>query len=232
MTLTLGFLQARMGSTRLPGKALLRIRGKSILERAAERLQAAAALHGVVILTTTQDEDDPLVAEARRFGAEVYRGPDLDVLARFRLAAEIYHPDIIVRATGDNPLIDVGSVNRIVHMLQAGQLDFCMEQDLPYGAATEAVAYEALAAADRLGQLPRHREHVTIYIKEHLEEFRTAFLDPPAVLRRPEVRLTVDTPADFAFVQGIIGMIPEDRPPVPLERYLSLIQPGSSNEGS
>jgi spore coat polysaccharide biosynthesis protein SpsF len=232
MTLTLGFLQARMGSTRLPGKALLRIQGKSILERAADRLRAAAALHGVVILTTTRDVDDPLVAEARRFGAEVYRGPDLDVLARFRLAAEIYHPDVIVRATGDNPLIDVGSVDRIVHRLQAGQLDFCMEQDLPYGAATEAVAHEALAAADRLGHLPHHREHVTIYIKEHLEEFRTAFLDPPAALRRPEVRLTVDTPADLAFVQGIIGMIPEDRSPVPLERYLSLIQPGSSNDGS
>jgi spore coat polysaccharide biosynthesis protein SpsF len=228
MTLTHGFLQARMGSTRLPGKILMRIQGKTILERAVERLRASRSLHGVAVLTTTRDEDEQVAHEARRLGADVYRGPDLDVLTRFREAADIFRPDVIVRATADNPLIDIGSVDRILRLLHDEELDYCMESHLPIGAATEAVARAALTIADRLGNLPHHREHVTIYIKEHSSDFRTAFPDPPIELQRPDLRITVDTAADFAFVDGLIRMIPEEKAPIPLERYLGLMPPAST----
>ena len=220
MPLTLAFLQARMGSTRLPGKVLLQIQGKSILERALERLGAARSLDGAVVLTTLRDEDDRLAEEARRLGVECFRGPDRDVLARFRQAADRYQPEVIVRATADNPLIDIGSVDRIIARLRAEDLDYCMERELPVGAATEAITSGALARVDRLGLLPHHREHVTIFIKEHRGEFRAAFPQPPPALRRPEVRLTVDTPEDFTAVADLIRTLPEDGPPIPLLTYL------------
>jgi spore coat polysaccharide biosynthesis protein SpsF len=228
MPLTLGFLQARMGSTRLPGKILMRVRGKTILERAVERLRATRSLHGVAVLTTTRDEDEQVVYEALRLGAEVYRGPDLDVLTRFREAADLFLPDVIVRATADNPLLDIGSVDRIVRTLYDERLDYCTESNLPIGAATEAVTCAALKIADRLGNLPHHREHVTIYIKEHSGDFRTAFPDPPIELRRPDLRITVDTAADLAFVDGLIRTIPEGQAPIPLERYLALMPPAAT----
>jgi spore coat polysaccharide biosynthesis protein SpsF len=224
VALTLAFLQARMRSTRLAGKALLRIQGKSILQRSIERLRAADGLDDVVVLTTHHDEDDAIVKEAGMLGAPVFRGPDLDVLARFRQAADLFRPDIIVRATADNPLIDIGTTGRIVRRVIADNLDYCVEVDLPVGAATEAITRPALETVDRLGGLEHHREHVTIYIKEHRDEFRTGFADPPAALRRPDVWITVDTPADFAFVECLIKRIPEGCSPVPLEEYLELLR--------
>ena len=220
MALTLAFLQARMGSTRLPGKVLMQIHGKSILERAVERLRAADTLDGTVVLTTLRDEDERVAEEARRLGVECFRGPDRDVLARFCQAADRFRPDVIVRATADNPLIDIGSANRIVAKLRTENLDYCMERQLPVGAATEAVTRAALARVDHLGLLPHHREHVTIYIKEHRGEFRAAFPDPPPSLQLPDVRITVDTPEDFVAVEEIIRRIPEPGPPIPLQTYL------------
>jgi spore coat polysaccharide biosynthesis protein SpsF len=218
----LAFLQARMGSTRLPGKVLLKIRGRSILERAVRRLQAAAALDEVVILTTTLVEDDAIVKEARNLGVRVYRGAAHDVLKRFQDAALEFAPVIVVRATADNPLIDIGSTDRIVRAVRSTGLDYCMELDLPIGAATEAITAAALERVECEGRAPRHREHVTIYVKENPDRFRVAFLDPPDHLRRPELRITVDTPQDFLFVERLIEQIPEGSSPIPLGEYLKL----------
>jgi len=228
MALALAFLQARMRSTRLPGKVLLTIQGRSILARVVERLRAARSLDGIVVLTTDLDEDQAIVAEAHRLGVEAYRGPDRDVLTRFRRAADVFRPDVIVRATADNPLIDIGSIDRIIHTLRLKSLDYCMERDLPFGAATEAVTRLALERVDGLARLPHHREHVTIYIKEHRDEFRAEFPFPPQTLRRPDLRITVDTPGDFAFVTSLIEAIPDDAGPIPLEQYLSRIRPASA----
>jgi spore coat polysaccharide biosynthesis protein SpsF len=228
MTLVLAFLQARMRSSRLPGKVLLPIQGKSILERAVERLRAAHSLDGIVVLTTGLDEDEAVVAEARGLAVEVYRGPDLDVLARFRQAADVFRPDVIVRATADNPLIDIGSIDRIIHTLRLKSLDYCMERDLPVGAATEAVTRPALERVDSLARQPHHREHVTIYIKEHPGEFRAEFPFPPQALRHPDLRITVDTPGDFAFVTSLVEAIPDAGGPIPLEQYLNRIGPASA----
>jgi spore coat polysaccharide biosynthesis protein SpsF len=214
-----------MGSTRLPGKVLMRVQGKSILARAVERLGAAQALDGVVVLTTTRDEDEVVEMEARRLGVEAFRGPDLDVLARFRLAADCFRPEVIVRATADNPLIDIGSVDRIVRRLIDQGLDYCTEVSLPIGAATEVMSRDALARVDRLSRQPHHREHVTTYFKEHRGEFRASFLEPPEPLRRPDVRITVDTADDLAYVTGLIQALPESGHPRPLEDYLALASP-------
>lgn len=209
-----------MGSSRLPGKVLLRIAGRSILERAVLRLSAARTLDEVVVLTTLREEDDEIVQEAERLGVATYRGPEKDVLKRYRSALERFRPDLVVRATADNPLIDVGSVDRIVRAVRASRLDYCMETELPVGGATEAITAAALIRVDEEATEARHREHVTLYVKEHPRDFRMALLSPPDSLRRPDVRITVDTPGDFLFVEELILSVPESSRPVPLERYL------------
>ena len=220
MGTVLAFLQARMGSTRLPGKVLLRIQGKTLLEHAVWRLRAARTLAGVMILTTTLEEDNQIAAEGGRLGTPVHRGPELDVLRRYQQASERFGPGIIVRATADNPLIDIGSVDRIVCALRSGKFDYCMESGLPVGAATEAITAGALLRSDQDAREDRHREHVTLYAKEHPEKFRLAFLEPPGTLRNPGLRLTVDTPEDFVLVEELIRALPESTEPHPLERYL------------
>jgi spore coat polysaccharide biosynthesis protein SpsF len=218
----MAFLQARMGSRRLPGKVLMPIQGQSILERAIRRLRAAAVIDEVAVLTTCLGEDDVIEEEARRLGALVYRGSELDVLERFQEAAEVFRPSIVIRATADNPLIDIGSVERIVRALYSDFLDFCMETDLPYGAATEAITASALAKVHDRAREPRHREHVTLYVKENPAEFMLTYLVPPASLRHSRIRLTVDTPEDFTFVKRLIGKVPEGNHPRPLADYVPL----------
>ena len=216
------FLQARMGSTRLPGKVLMPIQGQSILERAIRRLRASPAVDEVAVLTTHCREDEAIVKEAHRLGAWVYRGPELDVLARFYGAYEEFRPEIIIRATADNPLIDIGSIERIVGILRSDRLDLCVESELPYGAATEALTAEALTRVHLQARQAHHREHVTLYMKEHPEEFCTSFPAPPDYLRFPQIRLTVDTLEDFHFVDQLIRRLPEGSNPLPLREYLPL----------
>lgn len=216
----MAFLQARMGSTRLPGKVLMRIRGRSILERAVRRLEASDEIDRVVVLTTEREADDAVVLEARRLGISTFRGPEEDVLERFRGAAEEFRPDMIVRATADNPLIDIDSVSRIVRYVRAAGIEYCMERDLPYGAATEAVTSEALRRTAVQATEHRHREHVTLYVKERPELFSVMIPQCPARVRYPQITVTVDTWEDFAFVDQLIGCVPEDDVATPLEKYL------------
>jgi spore coat polysaccharide biosynthesis protein SpsF len=221
MSGTLAFLQARMGSHRLPGKVLMPIQGRSILEWAIRRLRAARLVDGVVVLTTRLAQDDVVVQEAHRVGADVFRGPELDVLLRFQEASERFTPDLVLRATADNPLIDIGSVDRIVAALLRDGLDWCVEHGLPIGAATEVMTTEALSRVNRIATETPHREHVTLYIKEHPKEFRIALLDAPVAVRRPEVRLTIDTATDFESVRQVICRLPDDSDhPISLETYL------------
>jgi spore coat polysaccharide biosynthesis protein SpsF len=220
------FLQARMGSSRLRGKVLMPIRGRSILEHAIRRLRAAPIIDAVAVLTTRLDQDDAIVKEARRLGAWIYRGPESDVLARYYEASVKFRPDIIIRATADNPLIEIGSVCRIVSTLHSENLDFCMERDLPYGAATEAFTAETLSKVHSLAQSLSHREHVTLYIKENPEVFSTSFPLAPPGLRCPDVRVTIDTEEDFVFVDQLIRRLPEGEQPIPLSEYLPFAMGG------
>jgi spore coat polysaccharide biosynthesis protein SpsF len=217
----MAFLQARMGSIRLPGKVLMRIHGQSILERAIRRLQAAPIIDEVAVLTTCRKEDDAIVEECSRLDVVVYRGPEEDVLLRFYEASEIFQPEIIIRATADNPLIEIGSVDRIVAALRSKELDLCLEQDLPYGAATEAITAIALEKVHLIASDPRHREHVTLYIWEHPEEFRVSRIIPPDSVRYPQIRITVDTLEDFQYIEQLAGCVAEEAKPLPLSEYLA-----------
>ncbi len=210
-----------MGSKRLPGKVLLRICGQSVLERCIRRLRAARSVDEVVVLTSTLEEDNRIAEESLRLGTLIHRGPEQDVLKRFQEAAEEFRPNIIIRATADNPLIDMGSVERIVHQLRLNNLDWCIENELPYGSATEAFTRATLSRVHIRARQKRHREHVTLYIKEHPQEFLVSFMTAPKNLRYPQLRLTIDTPEDFIYIEELIRQVPDRCTPPPLERYVT-----------
>lgn len=212
-------LQARAGSRRLPGKVLANLDGQSILARCIHRLRASC-VGPVIVATTARPEDDEIAAAARRSGAAVVRGPVDDVLQRFVLAADTFRLDWIVRATADNPFVDIDAPARTRAALWAGGLDHVVERGLPYGSAVEAVRVDALREAARVAVDPFDREHVTPWLKR-TPGVRAAEPDAPAAVRRPDLRLTVDTPADLRFARALARVVNLDEP-VPLVHIVAV----------
>jgi spore coat polysaccharide biosynthesis protein SpsF (cytidylyltransferase family) len=212
-------LQARMGSRRLPGKTLATIAGRTVLEHCVERLSASTL--PVVLATTTREQDDPLEQEARRLGIDVVRGPDEDVLGRFVMVANTMSLDEIVRATADNPAVDIDSARRTLEIRRRTGADHVVEEGLPYGATVEAFSADALFRAARLTSDPHDREHVTPFMQRD-PRFVARRAAAPAAVRRPELRLTVDTPADLVFVQRVFEHAERLNPrPVPLSALIA-----------
>ena len=137
-------LQARFNSTRLRGKALASVGGTSVLKRCLNRLRQSQAGH-VVLATTDRPEDDALAAAARRIGVDVFRGCADDVLARYVDAAVWHDFDVVIRATGDNPAVDIDAPRRLIGLMHRHRADYACEDGLPYGAAVEIVSTAALA---------------------------------------------------------------------------------------
>jgi len=204
-------LQARMASTRLPGKALEHIAGRPLLEHCLRRLMAGSVAR-VVLATTSLDEDSVLCDLATRLGVAVYRGSADDVLDRMAKAAEAFDLDPVVRATGDNPAVDVDAPRRALAALRSLRVDYVCETGLPYGAAVEAVTREALVRAAREARDPEDREHVTTWVKRRGDLWDLAYPAPPEPLRHPELRVTVDTPADLTHMRALFARTGTDQP--------------------
>lgn len=204
-------LQARLASTRFPGKALEPIGGCSILERCLRRLIASSVAH-VVLATTRAREDDGLAAIATRLGVRVYRGETDDVLGRVVEAAKTFDLDPIVRATADNPAVDVQAPGRVLAALRSTDADYASEDGLPLGAAVEAMTAESLRHAAALAQSPSDREHVTTFMRRRRDLFRVCYVPAPTPLRRPSLRLTIDTEADLAWVRELFFRAGSDEP--------------------
>lgn len=204
-------LQARMASTRLPGKALALLAGRPLLEHCLRRLVAGGVAH-VVLATTDRPEDAPLVAMARRLGLGVYCGDGDDVLGRYVAAAAAFDLDPVVRATGDNPGVDPLAAGRTLAVLRETGADYACEAGLPVGAAVEGIRSDALRRAAALASTAYDREHVTTFVKSHPDLFRLVVTDAPVPLRRPDLRLTVDTPADLAWVRELWGRTGREHP--------------------
>lgn len=197
-------LQARMASSRLPGKALRRIGERSILARCLERLLAGRAAP-LVLATTLHAEDDALVEEASRFGVPVVRGAADDVLARFGQAIELVTPTYVIRATADNPAVDIDAPGRVLAHLRRGGLDYVVERGLPVGAAVEGMRASVLLEAVAAATDPYDREHVTPFLKRPERRYRVFEPLVAPTLQRPDLRLTVDTPEDFDYLADVLG---------------------------
>ena len=212
-------LQARMGSTRLPGKVLADLAGRSILEHCVERLRATSGLP-VVLATTTLPEDDCLEQLGARLGITVLRGSDLDVLGRFALVVSTLQLSALIRATADNPAVDLDAPRRTLDQLVRTGADHVVECGLPYGAAVEAVAADALLRAADLATDSYDREHVTPLLRRD-GRFVALEAVAPARLTRPSLRLTVDTEQDLDFMRRLFAAAgAETVGAVPLEQLI------------
>jgi spore coat polysaccharide biosynthesis protein SpsF len=211
-------LQARLGSTRLPGKSLAPIAGRSLLARAVERLQARSGLP-VVLATTTLPADDLLCDEARTLGIEVLRGPADDVLARYAVAASALGLRVVIRATADNPAVDLDAPRRTLEMLVRSGADYVVDRGLPVGATVEAISVAALVRAAGAASSAHDREHVTPFIKRD-PRARALDLLAPLSVRRADLRFTVDTADDLTAMRRLYAELGPAADPAPLDEFI------------
>lgn len=202
-------LQARMSSSRLPGKVMKPILGMPMIGRQIERLNRCDSLDRLVVATSKDPSDDVLAAYAERLGVRVFRGSLDDVLGRFQGAALANGPCThVVRLTADCPLADPGVIDACVWRHIETGADYTsntIERSYPDGLDVEVMTIDALKTMHREAKGPYEREHVTPFLYRHPERFKIAQLVQSAPLA--DRRWTVDTPEDFEFVSRVFYML-------------------------
>jgi spore coat polysaccharide biosynthesis protein SpsF len=199
-----GVIQARMASTRLPGKVMEQILDRPMLSWVVERLQSATLLDEVIVATTQQSQDDIIVSLCQAQEIPCFRGSEADVLDRYYLAARRHNADVVVRVTSDCPLIDSGIVDKVVQVFLAADVDYASNTVIdtyPRGLDAEVLTFAALERAHRDATRIYQREHVTPYIYENPSKFR--ILSVTAEADYSSHRWTVDTAEDLALVRAI-----------------------------
>ena len=204
---TVAIIQARMGSTRLPGKALAPVLGEPLLGHMFERVLLARTLDQVVVATTEASNDDPIAAYCATRDYPLFRGSEGDVLDRYHRAAEHAEASTVVRLTADCPLIDPQIIDRVVDAYQNGAYDYAANTapppgTFPDGMDVEVFSRDALDQAWSEAKKPSHREHVTFYFWQHPELFRIHRVDHDPDLS--SYRLTVDYPEDLELVRAVL----------------------------
>ncbi len=205
-------VQARMGSTRLPGKTLADVAGKPMLARLVERARRIPGVERVIIATTEKPADEAILRFAADHDLPAYAGSEEDVLDRFYQAARRFGVSVVVRVTPDCPLLDPGVSGLVVtRFVEArGAVDYASNTQpptFPDGLDTEVFSFEALERAWREATAPSEREHVTPYVWRHAERFRRLNVEHEPNLSH--LRWTVDGPADLEFVRAVYGRLGE-----------------------
>ncbi|MEU6716278.1 NTP transferase domain-containing protein [Nonomuraea sp. NPDC046802] len=207
-----GIVQARMGSTRLPGKVLRELGGRSVLGWVVRAAREAGALDDLVVATTTETADDAVVAECRRLGVAWHRGPVDDVLTRFAQVMRGRHEEAVMRFTADCPLLDPALIREAAMVFRAvpglGYLSTGLERTLPRGLDVEIVGRAALERADAEAT-GFHRTHVTSYVYEHPGDTRLLGLAYRPVAG--DLRVTLDTEDDWRLISRVVDELGGDR---------------------
>jgi spore coat polysaccharide biosynthesis protein SpsF len=191
-------LQARMGSTRLPGKIFKAIGNKTLLAWIAWRLGFLKHKVLLVVATSVAPENDKVREFCVQNKIECFSGSESNVLERYYYCARQYGFDSIVRMTGDNPFPDIEELDNLIGLYETSGADYCNSyKSLPIGVGAEIFSFAALEDSFRKGKEPHHLEHVDEYILEHPELFRTLELKTSSEKNWPDIRLTVDTPEDY-----------------------------------
>ena len=200
-------IQARMGSTRLPGKVMMQLGDRPVLSWSVERAGLAEAVDEVIVATSTGAEDDVIEEHARSLGVRCVRGSSDDVLDRYRRALEVTPATTIVRITADCPFIDPGIITAGVNALDAvDRPDYAstgLDGRYARGLDVEAMRRGALEAAAAEATADDEREHVTLFIYRRPDRFTLAAVPAPEWARRPELRFTLDEPADFELISRV-----------------------------
>ncbi|MDK2125871.1 glycosyltransferase family protein [Parachitinimonas caeni] len=217
-------VQARMGSTRLPGKVLKTVLGIPLLQIQLQRLQRIHNADCIVVATTTEVADEPILALCQALQIPCWRGSQDDVLSRYAGAARSVLADVVVRVTSDCPLIDPDISASVIHRFALGDADYVsnsLSPTYPRGLDTEVFSAASLYQADQLARLPFEREHVTPFLYRHPERFRLAEVRCERDLS--EYRWTVDTPEDFELIRRMLEALAPDWRDFRLDDCLALM---------
>ena len=204
-------IQARMGSTRLPGKVMLDLCGETVLARVVQRVRRSRLAGEVVVATTTKPADDRVGEECQRMAVKVFRGSESDVLDRYYNAAKLFRADAIVRICSDCPLTDPEIIDQTIQSFLAAQADYAsnaLDRTYPRGLDTEVMTQQALARCWREARAFYQRSHVTPYIYENPDQFRIARVRGDEDYS--DYRWTLDTAEDLAFIRAVYARM-EDK---------------------
>lgn len=202
-------VQARLGSSRLPGKVLKPLAGGTVLEEVLRRCRAIPGADLVVCAVPEGGKDDPVAAEARRCGAIVTHGSETDVLDRYLQASKAVGAAVVMRITSDCPLIDPEVCGAVLELRAAEGADYAsnnLPPSFPHGLDCEAFTRDALELAWREGIAPEDREHVTPWLRRAREIRRAALGGPGGDF--VHMRWTLDFPEDYEFFQAVIALMP------------------------
>lgn len=199
-----GIIQARMNSQRLPGKVIADLLGQPLLSVLLKRVCQAQALDEIIVATGNIPENKPIIELAKHMNFNVFMGSEDDVLGRYLSAAQESNADVIVRLTADNPLVCPRIIDQTVINFLSNDLDFCEAKPIINGSEIEVFSYSSLFVCCQRAKDSQHREHVTLYMKEHPDLFKTGRYLPPHELQRPDVIIGVDTKADLERLRKLI----------------------------
>jgi spore coat polysaccharide biosynthesis protein SpsF len=212
-------VQARMGSSRLPGKSLLPIWGSMpLLEMVLRRITKSTLPKLVILATTQKEEDDVLVPIAKKCNVKIFRGSSDDVLGRFMKAHTKYPSEAIVRACADNPLLDPKMIDDLIRFFwdKYPACDYAMNlgpmTGFPDGVGVEIVSAKALGRLDKEAKKNSDREHVLTFLNQN-PTYRSCLLYADKEYRRPNYRLDIDYVEDLEFIRKLLSKLPEEKGP-------------------
>jgi len=193
-----------MTSTRLPGKVLLDLSGKPVLQHIVERISRSRYIDAVVVATTRNVEDEPIVKMCKKIKCQYYRGSEDDVLLRVLEAAESMKADIIVEITGDCPVVDWRHIDKLVELFFSGDYDYVsniLKRSFPDGFDVQVFPVSVLAEVNKLTKCPENREHVSLYIYSNPDKYRLFNWEANIDMNYPEMAVTLDTEEDYELLK-------------------------------
>lgn len=207
-------IEARMTSSRLPGKVLMPLSGQPALKRLVDRLKKSKYLDEIVVATTVNKADDPIVELAKKENVKHFRGSELDVLKRVLDAAKSVKGDIIIEITGDCPLINAELVDQGIQEYFSKNTDYIsnfLKPGYSAGLNVQVFSVKTLSEVDKLTNDPIDRVHVSYYIYNHPEKFKISGWEPTQDCYLPEARITLDEKADYDLINLIFEkLLPKD----------------------
>ena len=224
-----GVISARMGSTRLSGKVMMPILGRPMLELLIERVKRSKLLDQIIVATTTNKTDDCVYELAKKMRVGVFRGSERDVLGRVIEAGKKYGADIVVRLTGDNPLIDPKYIDKGIKIFLSGDYDYVandnIELTMPRGFDVEVVTLTGLKQVQRKTNNPWIHEHVTLYFYKNPNKFKLKAFGPDKEnLKFAKWHLAVDAEEDLKLVGRIFETLYPQNPCFTYEDVVSLLE--------
>lgn len=219
-------IEARMTSSRLPGKVLLDIQGKPSILRQVERIQQSQYIDTIIVATTVNPQDDELVKLLGQEEIPYYRGSEEDVLGRVADTARHFNLDVVVEITGDCPLVDIRESDKVIERYLEAGADLASNNIIctyPIGMDTIVMSNTVLQMAAAQAADPVHREHVCLYLYEHPYDFIFTNIEAPLFLRDPGLRMTLDEPEDYEFICQVYDSLYPDNKDFSLYDMMKLL---------